>query len=94
MSLFVGFLMTQDTKKIIDLFYFQLVSDMELFNNYPWGHMYYDLTLDYLKSDFKTKYQERIRKNKITLKKYNFYSCPHIFHVRPSWFFFFLFQFV
>ena len=50
--LLVGFLMAQDTKKIIDTFYFQLVSNLELFDNYTVGHMCYDLKLDYLKFDF------------------------------------------
>ena len=53
--LLADFLMAHEPKKIIDQFYFQIVSDMELFNRYPWGHMYFELMLDYMKIDFKAK---------------------------------------
>ena len=90
--LLVGFLMAQDTKKIIDTFYFQLVSNLELFDNYTVGHMCYDLKLDYLKFDFKTKNHEWIRKNKKLWKSRNFMFARICFRLEiPSFFFLLVF---
>ena len=84
--LLAGFLMAQDPKKNIDPYYFQIVTDLELFDHFPWGNVFFELIANYLSIDLNAKYEERQKKKKTALEKYNFYSCAHIFQVQPSWF--------
>ena len=80
--LLVGFLMAQDPKKNVDPFYFQIVTDLELFDSFPWGKLCFELIIDYLSIDMNVKYQERQKKKKTAEEKYNFYGFAHLFQVR------------
>ena len=80
--------MAQDPKKNIDPYYFQTVTDLELFDHFPWGNVCFELNADYLSIDLNANYEERQKKKKkkTASEKYNFYDCAYIFQVRSSWF--------
>ena len=62
--LLAGFLMAQDPKKKIDPYYFQIVTDLELFDHFPWGSVFFELIANYLSIDLNAKYEERQKKKK------------------------------
>ena len=65
--------------------------DLELLNRFPWDNLCFELIVNYLSADLKTKYEDRQKTKKTALEKYNFYGCSHIFQVRSSWFLYFHF---
>ena len=83
--------MAKDPKKNIDPYYFQTVTDLELFDHFPWGNVCFELNADYLSIDLNAKYEERQKKKKTAPEKYNFYGCAYIFQVQSSWFLYFHF---
>ncbi|GMN53234.1 hypothetical protein TIFTF001_022375 [Ficus carica] len=69
-----GFLMSSDSKKVVNPSWLQYANDLNFFTQYPWGNVCYNQTLDYIKTDLVTKFNK-------SSTTYNFYGCPWIFQI-------------
>lgn len=63
-------LLAKQSRSFIDLRYLKLVDDLESFNQFPWGSLSYELTIDFL-----SKATERGK------NKYELWGFPHAFQV-------------
>ncbi|GMN59347.1 hypothetical protein TIFTF001_028440 [Ficus carica] len=69
-----GFLMSSDSKKVVNPSWLQYANDLNFFTQYPWGNVCYNQTLDYIKTDLVAKFNK-------SSTTYNFYGCPWIFQI-------------
>ena len=77
MYMVAGFLMSSDSKKVVNPSWLQYANDLNFFIQYPWGNVCYNQTLDYIKTDLVAKFNK-------SSTTYNFYGCPWIFQVSFS----------
>ncbi|GMN31830.1 hypothetical protein TIFTF001_049722 [Ficus carica] len=69
-----GFLMSSDSKKVVNPSWLQYANDLNFFTQYPWGNVCYNQTLDYIKTDLVAKFNK-------SSTTYNFYGCSWIFQI-------------
>ena len=59
-----GALLSSDPKKNISEFHLSLVDEQDIFNEYPWGKVSFDMTFDSLwVKNLAQKYRDRLRKS-------------------------------
>ncbi|KAL2552712.1 uncharacterized protein Fot_06331 [Forsythia ovata] len=54
-------LLATEEKTLIDLWWFELVDDLDRFDKYPWGKMSYDYTIRILKHDMGDKLRNSLK---------------------------------
>ena len=82
-----GALLSSDPKKNISEFHLSLVDELDIFNEYPWGKVAFDMTFDSLwVKNLAQKYRDRLRKSPHkqlpdVKETYTLYGCPFAFQV-------------
>ncbi|KAL5575871.1 hypothetical protein UlMin_017570 [Ulmus minor] len=82
-----GALLSSDPKKNISEFHLSLVDELDIFNEYPWGKVAFDMTFDSLwVKNLAQKYRDRLRKSPHkqlpnVKETYTLYGFPFAFQV-------------